>query len=313
MMRNRTFVIGSRSSALAVNQRDEVVSALQSRVPSLRFETVDVRTKGDVLDAVPVSSIGTSVFASELQRALTSREIDIAVHSMKDLPTAAVEGLTVAAVPYREDPRDAVVSKSGAGLDDLPSGSVVATGSPRRAALLFIRRPDLALHLIRGNVDTRVARLDDGTSEIDALILATAGLNRLGMQNRIAQHLSCMDFVAAPAQGALALECREDDAGSIELCQQIEHDGTRVCVDAERAFVSTIGAGCSTPVGAHARIDGGSITLAAFLANVSATKSIFLTVSAPVSGAIQLGREMARNMIADGADEIVSAVPFGND
>ena len=313
MMRNRTFVVGSRSSALAVNQRDEVVSALQSRVPSLRFETVDVRTKGDVLDAVPVSSIGTSVFVSELQRALTSREIDIAVHSMKDLPTAAVEGLTVAAVPYREDPRDAVVSKSGAGLDDLPSGSVVATGSPRRAALLFIRRPDLALHLIRGNVDTRVARLDDGTSEIDALILATAGLNRLGMQNRIAQHLSCMDFVAAPAQGALALECREDDAGAIELCRQIEHYGTRVCVDAERAFVSTIGAGCSTPVGAHARIDGDSITLAAFLANVSATKSIFLTASAPVSGAIQLGREMARNMIADGADEIVSAVPFGND
>ena len=313
MMRNRTFVIGSRGSALAVNQRNEVVSALQSSVPGLRFESVGVRTKGDVQDGVLVSSIGTSVFVSELQRALTSREIDIAVHSMKDLPTAAVEGLTVAAVPYREDPRDAVVSKSGSGLDDLPSGSVVATGSPRRAALLFIRRPDLALHLIRGNVDTRVARLDDGTSEIDALILATAGLNRLGMQDRIAQHLGCMDFVAAPAQGALALECRSDDAEAIELCRQIEHDVTRVCVDAERAFISEIGAGCSTPVGAHARIDGDNITLAAFLANVSATKSIFLKASAPVSGAIQLGREMARNMMADGADEILSAAPFGND
>ena len=313
MMPNRTFVIGSRGSALAVKQRDEVVSALQSSVPSLRSETVDVRTTGDVQDEVPVSSIGTSVFVSELQRALTSREIDIAVHSMKDLPTAAVEGLIVAAVPYREDPRDAVVSKSGAGLDDLPSGSVVATGSPRRTALLFIRRPDLALHLIRGNVDTRVARLDDGTSEIDALILATAGLNRLGMQNRIAQHLGCMDFVAAPAQGALALECRSDDAEAIELCRQIEHDGTRVCVDAERAFISAIGAGCSTPVGAHARIDGDNITLAAFLANVSATKSIFLTTSAPKWDAIELGCEMACKMMADGADEIVSAAPVGSD
>lgn len=312
MPSNRTFVIGSRGSALAVKQRDEVVSALQQRVPNLQVKSVDVRTTGDVHVDAPVSSIGTSVFVSELQHALRARKIDIAVHSMKDLPTAAVDGLTVAAVPYREDPRDAVVSRSGAGLDDLPSGSVVATGSPRRAALMFIRRPDLVLHLIRGNVNTRVARLDARTSEIDALILATAGLKRLAMQDRITQHLGCMDFVAAPAQGALALECRSDDSEAVSLCRQIEHSETRVAVEAERAFISTIGAGCSTPAGAHAKIEGDTITLAAFISNNSATKSFFRTTNAPLSDAIELGRVTAREMLLDGAAEVIDLAPCGS-
>lgn len=311
-MPNRTFIIGSRGSALAVKQRDEVVSSLQRRVTNLQVKSVDVRTTGDVRVDAPVSSIGTSVFVSELQLALRTREIDIAVHSMKDVPTAAVDGLTVAAVPCREDPRDAVVSRSGAGLDDLPSGSVVATGSPRRAALIFIRRPDLVLHLIRGNVNTRVARLEAGTSEIDALILATAGLKRLGMQGRIAQHLGCMDFVAAPAQGALALECRSDDAEAISLCRQIEHAETMVAVETERAFIAAIGAGCSTPAGAHAKIDGDTVTLAAFIANISATKSLFLKDQAPVSDAIELGRETARKMLADGAADVIGLASRGS-
>lgn len=312
MPSNRTFVIGSRGSALAVKQRDEVVSALQQRVSNLQVKSVDVRTTGDARVDVPVSSIGTSVFVSELQHALRAHKIDIAVHSMKDLPTSAVDGLTVAAVPYREDPRDAVVSRSGAGLDDLASGSVVATGSPRRAALMFIRRPDLVLHLIRGNVNTRVARLDARTSEIDALILATAGLKRLAMQDRIAQHLGCMDFVAAPAQGALALECRSDDSEAVSLCNRIEHSETRVAVEAERAFISTIGAGCSTPAGAHAKIEGDTITLAAFIANISATKSFFRTTNAPLSDAIELGRVTAREMLSDGAAEVIDLAQCGS-
>lgn len=311
-MPNRTFIIGSRGSALALKQRDEAISALRQRLPDLQVKTVDVRTTGDVQRDAPVSSIGTSVFVSELQRAVILGEIDIAVHSMKDLPTARTDGLTVAAVPYREDPRDVVVSKSGAGLDELPRGAVVATGSPRRAALMFIRRPDLVLHLIRGNVNTRIEQMDEPSSQIDALILAAAGVNRLGMQHRIAQHLSCMDFVPAPAQGSLALECRSDDTEALALCQRIEHRQTRTCVETERAFISTIGAGCSTPVGAHAKIRGNVIVLAAFTANISATKSISLSAEAPVSDAMELGRRTARKMLADGADELMARGSFGS-
>lgn len=311
-MPNRTFIIGSRGSSLALKQRDEAISALTPRVSGLQVKTVEVRTTGDVQDRAPVSSIGTSVFVSELQHAVIQREIDIAVHSMKDLPTARTDGLTVAAVPYREDPRDAVVSKSGAGLDELPSGAVVATGSPRRAALMFIRRPDLVLHLIRGNVNTRIEQMDASCSQIDALILAAAGVNRLGMQHRITQHLNCMDFVPAPAQGALALECRSDDAEALALCQKIEHGQTRTCVETERAFVNTIGAGCSTPVGAHAQIRGDAIVLAAFIADFSATQSISLTAEAPVFDAVELGRSTARKMLDEGAAELMAHGSFGS-
>lgn len=310
-MPNRTYIVGSRGSVLAVKQREEAVSALTTRAPDLQLREVNIRTAGDVNPDDAVSSIGTSVFVDGLQRAILSGEIDIAVHSMKDLPTSAPDGLTVAAVPYREDPRDAVVSKSGASLDDLPSGSVVATGSPRRAALLHLRRPDLVLHHIRGNVTTRIQRLDDGNHELDALILATAGLNRLGLQHRIAQHLGCMDFVAAPAQGALALECRSDDIDVIELCKSIEHSATRTCVEAERIFVKHIGAGCSTPIGAHATLNDHTITLAAFVSDVAATASIKRRQSAPTADALELGRETARNMLADGAAELIGTASSG--
>ena len=310
-MPNRTYIVGSRGSVLAVKQREEVVSALKARDPELQLREVNIRTAGDVNPDDAVSSIGTSVFVDGLQRATLSGEIDIAVHSMKDLPTSAPDGLTVAAVPYREDPRDAVVSKSGASLDDLPSGSVVATRSPRRAALMHLRRPDLVLHHIRGNVTTRIQRLDDGNQELDALILATAGLNRLGLQHRIAQRLGCMDFVAAPAQGALALECRSDDIDVIELCESIEHSATRTCVEAERTFVKHIGAGCSTPIGAHANLNDDTITLAAFVSDVAATASIKLRQSAPAADALELGRETARKMLADGAAELIGTASNG--
>ena len=297
--------IGSRGSLLAVKQREEVVSALQERNADLTIREVDITTKGDARRDLPVRSIGTSVFVSELQHALLSGEIDFAVHSLKDLPTTEPDGLTLAAVPYREDPRDAVITKDGATLDELPSGSVVATGSPRRAALTHIRRPDIVLHHIRGNVNTRIDHLDSGRFEIDALILAAAGLNRLGVSHRISQHLGCMEFVAAPAQGALALECRSDDADIISLCRTIQHVNTRTCVDAERSLVRELAAGCSTPIGAHAKINGNEITLAAFISNISATKSINIRESAEVSNADELASSIARQMLAEGAAELV--------
>ena len=310
-MQTRELVIGSRGSLLAVKQREEVVLALKQRTPELKVREVNVHTKGDLIQDLPVGSIGTSVFVSELQRALLNGDIDIAVHSMKDLPTAEPEGLTVAAVPYREDPRDAVISKDGTTLDELPSGSIVATGSPRRAALVNIMRPDIVLHRIRGNVDTRVKALDSGASELDALILAAAGLNRLGMQGRISQHLGCMEFVAAPAQGALALECRVDDTETIAICRAIEHIDTRTCVDTERTLVREIGAGCSTPIGAHAKQHDNRITLAAFISNPSATESITISETAEITVAKELAVSVAHRMLAEGAAELVQSPNHG--
>ena len=281
--------------------------SLKRHNPELEVREVNVQTKGDLHPRLPVGSIGTSVFVSELQRALINGEIDVAVHSMKDLPTAEPEGLTVAAVPDREDPRDAVITLDGSTIDELPSGSIVATGSPRRAALTNIRRPDIVLHHIRGNVNTRVERLDSGQSDIDALILAAAGLNRLGLQSRIAQYLGCMEFVAAPAQGALALECRADDTEAISICNTIENPNTRLCVGTERTFVGEIGAGCSTPIGAHAKKSGDQITLAAFVSNLSATESFTIKESAKASNANELARSVALRMLSDGAAELVRA------
>ena len=281
--------------------------SLKRHNPELEVREVNVQTKGDLHPSLPVGSIGTSVFVSELQRALINCEIDVAVHSMKDLPTAEPEGLTVAAVPDREDPRDAVISLDGSTMDELPSGSIVATGSPRRAALTNIRRPDIVLHRIRGNVNTRVERLDSGQSDIDALILAAAGLKRLGLQSRIAQYLGCMEFVAAPAQGALALECRADDTETISICNTIENPNTRLCVDTERTFVGEIGAGCSTPIGAHAKKNGDQITLAAFVSNLSATESLTIKETAKASNANELARSVALQMLSDGAAELVRA------
>ena len=304
-MPTRELVIGSRGSLLAIRQREEVVLALKHHNPELRVREVSIRTQGDLHPDLPVASIGTSVFVSELQRALLEGEIDVAVHSMKDLPTTEPEGLTVAAVPDRQDPRDAVITKDRSSLDEMPSGSIVATGSPRRAALTNIRRPDIVLHNIRGNVNTRLERLDSGQSDLDALILATAGLNRLGLQGRISQYLGCMEFVAAPAQGALALECRDDDFDAIAACNTIENVDTRLCVDTERAFVSEIGAGCSTPIGAHAKKSGNQITLAAFVSNLSATESITIKESAKASDAREHARSVARRMLADGAADLI--------
>ena len=306
-MPDSTVIVGSRGSKLARRQRQNAVDALSNALPDVRFSEVDVRTAGDIDRSSPVRAIGVSVFVGELQTALLNGEIDIAIHSMKDLPTTSPEGLTVAAVPYREDPRDAVVSRTGAGLDDLPSGGIVATGSPRRTALLHLRRPDLAVHFIRGNVTTRVEKLDAGDLELDALLLAAAGLNRLGMSDRIAQYLSCMKFVSAPAQGALALECRTDDRGILEMCQMIEHAETRTCVDVERDFIRAVGAGCSTPVGAHAKIRDGSITLATFLSNPAASDTMTVRQSVAIGEASGLGASVAREMLGGGAARLIDA------
>ena len=294
---SRNIVLGCRNSVLAVAQANEVAEALRKRFNDIVIDLVKIKTGGDVRRDVPVSQIGVGVFVKEIEAALCAGEIDIAVHSLKDLPTGSTEDLVIAGVPYREDPRDAVVSNTGDGLNGLKTGSIVGTGSARRRALITSERGDLILKPIRGNVTTRLEMLDDEDSVIDALVLAAAGLKRLKMVGRIAEYLGCMSFVPAPGQGALALQTRADDEETIARCAAIENQPTRLCVDAERAFMIEIGGGCSAPIGAHARNDGDVITLAVFVSDPSGTKFVRHRASAPATEGNELGKRVAQQII----------------
>ncbi len=255
--------VGTRGSALAVSQTEQTVNALRLLHPTMRFETQIIRTTGDVRVDVPLDQVGTKgMFVKELEEALLRGDIDVAVHSLKDMPSELPPGLSLAAVPDRADPRDALVGPVD--LMALPAGARIGTGSTRRRAALLDVRPDLVCSDIRGNVDTRLQKLNDG--EFEALILACAGLQRLGLASRIRQRLSPLVFVPAPGQGALALEVRTADAKTQAVLVSINHADTEPAVRAERAFQAALGGGCSTPAGAHAWHSGGSLRLVVMLA-----------------------------------------------
>lgn len=309
---SRKIVLGCRSSALAIAQANEAAEALSKRFDDIDIERVSIKTSGDSNRDVSIDQIGVGVFVKEIETALINGDIDIAVHSLKDMPTMMTDGLTVSGVPYREDPRDVVISKPGLGLNDLPQGSIVATGSARRRALIASQREDLILKPIRGNVTTRLGMMDEDDSVIDALVLAAAGLNRLGMSDRITEYLGCMSFVTAPGQGALALQTRVDDEYARSICASIEHPETRISVETERAFLSAIGGGCSAPIGAHARIDDDVVTLAVFVSEPSGARFIRHRASAKASEGLELGKRVAEHVIQQGALDLLphlSAAP----
>lgn len=249
--------IATRRSRLARTQTEWVAARLRGARPGLETVLVEVATEGDRDRATPLAQLGgTGVFTKALQEAVGDGRADLAVHSYKDLPTAATAGLVVAAVPVREDHRDALVTRGGGGLASLPAGALVGTSSPRRAQQLVRLRPDLAVVPIRGNVETRIAKVDDG--EFDATILAAAGLNRLGLSGRTCELLG---FLPAPGQGALALECRSGDERLREALAAVDHPATRDTVTAERAWLATTGAGCATSAAALATLDGDVLEL----------------------------------------------------
>ncbi len=299
------LVLGCRDSKLAIAQADEVAALLETRFDNIEIEKVSIKTSGDFRQNDPVSEIGVGVFVKEIETALLRGDIDVAIHSLKDLPSEIPDGLMIAGVPYREDPRDVVVSRHPGGLNELPPGSIVATGSARRRALINAERGDIILKPIRGNVTTRLEMLDEKDSVIDALVLAAAGLKRIEMSNRISEYLGCMSFVAAPGQGALALQTRSDDARSIAVCSAIEHEYTRLCIEAERSFMAEIGGGCSAPIGAHARIDDGVITLAVVVSDASGLNLLRLRATAPAKEAVALGKSVALRIIEDGARDLL--------
>ncbi|HUQ58025.1 hydroxymethylbilane synthase [Lentzea sp.] len=301
----RTLRMGTRGSALALAQTGTVAEAL--RAAGAQVEIVVVKTPGDLSDA-PIAQIGIGVFTSALRDALANGEIDIAVHSYKDLPTAPDPRLVLAAVPQREDPRDALVARDGLTLGELPPGSTVGTGSPRRAAQLEALGLGLNVVPLRGNVDTRIGKVRSG--ELDAVVLARAGIARLGRVAEITETLEPIQMLPAPAQGALAVECRVDDVDAEHLIQStLDDSASRAAVTAERAMLAALEAGCSAPVGALADVvedldDEGKVVYRLSLRGVAATpENDLLRASATgdLTEAEGLGRALAAELLDLGA------------
>ena len=262
------LVAGTRGSRLALAQTAWVVERLRLAHPGLTVRTEVIRTKGDVFTDAPLPSIGgKGLFTGEIEAALLAGTIDLAVHSLKDLPTDLPDGLAIGAVPEREDARDVLISRSGAGLDALPPGARVGTGSLRRAAQLRARRPDLCIVDVRGNVDTRLRKLGQEDARLDALVLAAAGLNRLGLAGRVTEYLDLDVMLPAVGQGALAVEVRAADARVLAAVAVLEDHATRIAVEAERAFLRALGGGCQTPAAAFATLEGVTLRLRGMVAN----------------------------------------------
>ncbi len=300
--------LGTRGSALAMTQARLVAAALgaahANAHPDVAIEIVVITTKGDVRTDVPLAAIGGSgLFATELENALRAGEIDLAVHSAKDLPSTLAADMALAAFLEREDPRDVVVSRDGAALRDLPHGARVGTSSPRRACQLRALRPDLTLLDIRGNVDTRLRKLDAG--EYDAIVLAAAGLRRLGLIARATEHLAPADMLPQVGQGAIAVEVRADDARTHALVAALDHARTRAAVVAERAFLARLGAGCAAPTGAHATLHAdGTLTVEGLIGHADG-RTLRVGATGPAEHATTLGAAVAETLLADGGDALL--------
>jgi hydroxymethylbilane synthase len=272
-------------------------------------ELVPITTQGDV-KTQPLGQIGgMGLFTKELQRALLAQEIDLAVHSLKDLPTAPVPGLTLAAVPEREETADVLVSPVAEQFDSLPQGARVGTGSIRRRAQLLHVRPDLEILEIRGNVETRLRKLDDG--EYDAIVLAAAGLVRLGLTHRITSRFAADVMLPAIGQGALGIECRADDAASIAQLVPLDHSASHCAVGAERSLLLALRAGCLAPVGARTVVEGDQLTLVGVVLSGDGRRRIEASATAACTGAEQLGVQVAEALLAQGAAELVAAAHQG--
>jgi hydroxymethylbilane synthase len=299
----RTLIVGTRGSRLARRQTESVVALLQERCPDCRLEVRVLRTTGD-RHPEPLSAIaGEGVFTKELETALLAGEIDIAVHSLKDLPTELAHGLVVAAVARREDPRDALVSRDRTPLAKLPRGSRIGTGSVRRAAQLRLLRPDVKPVPIRGNVDTRLAKVESG--EFDAVIVAAAALSRLGWLDRAAELIPLEAMLPAPGQGALAVETRGDDAEVLRIVATIDDRDSRLATAAERAFLRRLGGGCRIPVAALAIIKDGELRLDGVVVDPQGLRAFRGEMTGAPADAESLGERLAHSLLSEGASEIL--------
>jgi len=298
--------IGTRASQLALWQANWVKSEMKKRYPGMEVTLTRIKTIGDKILDVPLAQVGgKGLFVKEIEEAMLRDEIDIAVHSMKDVPTDFPEGLGLYCITEREDPRDAVISRN-VKFADLPHGARIGTSALRRQAQLLKVRPDLEMCIIRGNVETRIRKLDD--DRLDAVILAAAGLKRLGFTEKIAEYLDTEFSIPAIGQGALGIECRLADPVITETIAFFNHPDTAFAVRAERALLKRCEGGCQVPIAAHGTVNGGELRLVGFIASVDGSRSVRGEISGPVDHFEQLGIQLADQLLADGGKCILEEV-----
>ncbi|TBL81653.1 hydroxymethylbilane synthase [Paenibacillus thalictri] len=307
----RKLVVGTRQSALALTQTGQVVELLQMICRDFgiecEFELKKIVTKGDRILDVTLSKVGgKGLFVKEIEQAMLDGEIDLAVHSMKDMPAVLPDGLVIGAVPLREDPRDCLITKDGRGLDELPEGALVGTSSLRRSCQIQHYRPDLRIEAVRGNIDSRLRKLE--TEGFDAIMLATAGLRRMGWEDRITAFLPPEICLPAVGQGALSIECRADDKFVMDLLARFNHRSTELAVAAERGFLGRLNGGCQVPIGAYAELleDGQTIRLTGMVGSPDGEKMLKETMTGIEPE--QLGIALANKLIDRGAADLLNEV-----
>ncbi|WP_073154222.1 hydroxymethylbilane synthase [Seinonella peptonophila] len=303
----RSLTVGTRGSELAVTQTNWVINQLKEVVPHLEIKTKVIVTKGDLMQKsnIPLSKIGgKGLFLKEIERALLDGEIDFAVHSMKDVPAELPPGLKIGCIPIREDARDCLISKGNQSLDSLPSGAVIGTSSLRRQAQILAYRSDLIVESIRGNIDTRIRKMNEGS--FDATVLATAGLKRLGWTEKISERISVDIMTPAIGQGALMIECREQDDELGQILSLLHHAETAKVIAAERSFQQLFQGGCHLPIAAHGQVIEGRVRLTGMVAEPDGSK----TFQGVIEGddPVQVGRELAVQLLDQGAGIVIDSV-----
>jgi hydroxymethylbilane synthase len=302
--------IATRKSQLALWQAEHVAALLRAAHPGLEVELVPMVTQGDRIQDRTLAAIGgKGLFIKELEVALEEERADIAVHSMKDLPGDLPDGLTIGAALERADARDALLTPAAGGIDDLPRGARVGTSSLRRQAQLLAARPDLVIETLRGNVDTRLRRLDAG--DMDAIVLACAGLIRLGLESRITARLDPEICLPAVAQGVIGVECRVADSRTLNLVTVLDHPKTRIAMQAERAFAHRLGGSCQSPIAAHARLEGPRLRLDGLVAEPDGSRLLRDTVSGASDDPAALGALLAERILAAGARALLERLRTG--
>lgn len=303
-MKRKKLVIGTRSSKLALWQANYIAECIRNEYPGIQVELSHIMTTGDKILDVPLAKIGgKGLFTKELENAMLANEIDLAVHSLKDMPTQLPEGLTLAAITERVDPGDALISPKYGEIDKLPQGAKVGTSSLRRKAQLLKYRPDLVISDLRGNLDTRLKKME--TENLDAIILAVSGLKRLGWQEMITQVLPHEICLPAVGQGALAIEARLDDQEVLEMLAFLNHQQTRWAVEAERSYLAEAEGGCQIPIGVYGHIQGETLLLEAVILSVDGKRQIRQTISGEPAEGIKLGQGLAQDMLDKGGRAIL--------
>ncbi|MDA8096584.1 MAG: hydroxymethylbilane synthase [Clostridia bacterium] len=306
----RVVTVGSRGSALALEQTRQVVVRLKKLFPELNFRVEKIQTTGDNILDVALAKIGDKgLFTKEIEKALLDGQIDIAVHSMKDLPTKLPEGLAIGAILEREDPGDVLISRHGKKLEEFEAGARIGTSSLRRTAQINAFRSDLEIVSVRGNVQTRLRKLEEG--KVDAIVLAWAGVSRLGLAGRVTQRLSFAVCLPAVGQGALGVEVREDDTDMMEKLKRIDHADTRAAVLAERALLKCLEGGCQIPIGALARVWDGDLVLEGLVASLDGKKIARAIDAAALDMPEELGQRLAEKLLSMGAKEILQELREG--